>query len=410
MITRKAYGISSELGELTTASHIVESKGKTLYNSGTTFFEVTCSREKFKSIRFKELCLDYSTDTSTRKTADRLNRIRLEEKGISPTTYRNIIEREGAAIQERMTEKCESSLKCNGFDNNGTLAESGAFAPNEGRHIDQAVIESAAIDLNIWDYNASDYESPIETTYVSVDDVGVKRQTETRPKDEGVQQPKRVDNTVVHVQSGRKRYILNSASIVNGLKMLVGFLLFNGLLNRQMVIFADGARDINNAVSKMLHYANYKVILDWYHLEKKCKEQLSMALRGSKIRNEFLDELLPCLWFGNVRGAIKLLSAIDPQKVRNYDVINYLVGYLERVHDTIPCYALRKQLGLRNSSNQGEKANDLIVSNRQKHNGMSWSNDGSEAFATVAAALHNGEMLSWLHRRDIGFNLRDNAA
>ena len=147
--------------------------------------------------------------------------------------------------------------------------------------------------------------------------------------------------------------------------MLIGFLLSNGLLKKQIVVFADGAKEINNAVLKMLHFANCKIILDWYHLEKKFKEQLSMALRGSKIRNAFLGELLPCLWFGNVRGAIKLLTAIDPKKVRNFDIINYLIEYLERVHDTIPCYALRKQLGLRNSSNMGEKANDLIVSNRQ---------------------------------------------
>ena len=381
-----------------------------MYNSGISFYESTCSREKFKSSRFKELCLDYSTDTSTRKAADRLNRLRLETKGISPTTYRNTIENEGAAIQERMAEMCESALISNGFDNDGTLPDTESFMPNKERHIEQAAIESAAIDLNIWDYNASDYELPTETVYVSVDDVGVKRQTEMRPKNEGKQQPKRVDNTVVHVQSGKKSYILNSASIINGLRMLIGFLLFNGLLKKQILIFADGAREINNAVCKMLHFANCKVILDWYHLEKKCMEQLSMALRGSKIRNEFLDELRPFLWFGDVRGAIKLLTDIDPKKVRNFDVINYLVSYLERVHDTIPCYALRKQLGLRNSSNQGEKANDLIVSNRQKHNGMSWSNEGSVTFATVAAALHNDEMHSWLHQNDINFSLMHKAA
>ena len=63
--------------------------------------------------------------------------------------------------------------------------------------------------MNIWEYNAADYELPSETVNVSIDDVGVKRQTETRPKDEKKQQPKRVDNTVVHVQSGKKSYILD---------------------------------------------------------------------------------------------------------------------------------------------------------------------------------------------------------
>jgi len=83
---------------------------------------------------------------------------------------------------------------------------------------------------------------------------------------------------------------------------------------------------------------------------------------------------------------------------------------LERVQHTIPCYALRKQLGLRNSSNIGEKANDMIVSNRQKHNGMSRSNNGSVAFATVSAAFRNNEVNNWVHYRDIDFALKDTAA
>jgi len=399
------YGIESELGQVAAYAHKVTnlSENRAYYHSGAKFFEETSSRERFKSNRFMELALDLSTDVSVRRAAHFLNRLRLEEKGISPTTYRNTVEREGAAIQERMEEKCESALLNNGFDRSGAIVNAEAFMPNDEQHIAQPAIESAAMDLNIWDYDAKDYELPNETVYASIDDVGVKRQTELRPKDEEKQQPKKVDNTVIHVQSGKKSYILNAASIVSGLKMLIGFLLFNGLLKKQIVVFADGAKEINNAVLKMLHFANCKIILDWYHLEKKFKQQLSMALRGSKIRNEFLDELLPCLWFGNVRGAIKLLTTVDPKKVKNFDIINYLTEYLERVHDTIPCYALRKQLGLRNSSNMGEKANDMIVSNRQKHNGMSWSNDGSVTFATVAAASSNNEINTWLYHRDIAF-------
>lgn len=386
------------------------SKNRVYYQSSKTFFEETASLERFKSNRFLELACNLSTDVSVRRAVYFLNRMRLEEKGISPTTYRNMIEREGAAMQKQMAQKCEAALLGNGFDGNGAIQDAETFIPDEGRYIEQAVIESATIDLNIWDYNAEDYELPNETVYVSIDDVGVKRQTETRPKDEEKQQPKRVDNTVIHVQSGKKSYILNAISIVSGLPMLIGFLLFNGLLKKQIIIFADGAREINNAVMKMLHFANCRIILDWYHLEKKCKEQLSLALRGSKIRNEFLDELLPCLWFGNIRGAIKLLMDIDPKKVKDFDIINKLIEYLERVQNTIPCYALRAKLGLRNSSNLGEKANDIIVSKRQKHNGMSWSNEGSVAFATVAAALNNNEINTWLFQRDIGFVPIDKAA
>ncbi|HWS83552.1 MAG TPA: hypothetical protein VN207_04770, partial [Ktedonobacteraceae bacterium] len=69
----------------------------------------------------------------------------------------------------------------------------------------------------------------------------------------------------------------------------------------------------------------------------------------------------------------------------------------------IPCYALRKKLGLRTSSNPVEKANDLMVSTRQKHNGMSWSPDGSTCLATLTALRHNDEHMQWLRHRDIPF-------
>ena len=357
-----------------------------------------------------ELAIDFSTDVSVRRATHFLNRIRHENKGISPTTYRNTIEREGIAIQERIEQKCKSVLLSNGFDCNGVLSENKTFMPNESLHVEQPIIESAAIELNIWEYNAIDYELSSESVNVSIDDVGVKRQTETRPKDETKHQSKKVNNTVIHVQFGKESYTLNAASIASCLKMLIGFLLLNGLLKKQIVIFADGARNINSLVRKLLHFANFKIILDWYHLEKKFKEELSRALRNREIRNEFFEEIRPFLWYGNVSGAIKLLKNIDPKKVKNVDTINYLMEYLERVQDTIPCYALRKQLGLRNSSNLGEKANDMLVSSRQKHNGMSWSNNGSLAFATLAATSRNSEVNRWLHQGDISFTLVDDAA
>ena len=409
IIIPKPYGISSELGEINTTTHTVETNGKTVYNSGAAFFESTASRERFKSNRLKELILDFSTDTSNRNAANRLNRIRLEEKGIGATTYRNIVEREGAAIQNQIEQKCEKALLDNGFSINGELLEGTDFTPNEHQHIEQAAIEHAAIKLKIWEYNAADYELPTETVNVSLDDVCVKRQTETRPGDKETQ-PKKVNNTVLHVQASNTSYILNAASLFGGIKLLIGFLLSNGLLNKHIVIFADGARNINAAVLKMLRFANYKIILDWYHVKKKCQELLSMALKGSKTRNEFLDGFLGYLWFGNIDGAIKQLQNIDPKKIKNNDYIITLTDYLERVRVYVPCYALRKELGLRNSSNRGEKANDTIVANRQKHNGMSWSDNGSVAFATVAAASHNREIKRWTHNQTISLELRKNVA
>ena len=199
---------------------------------------------------------------------------------------------------------------------------------------------------------------------------------------------------------------MSSDSVSTCLRLVLGLLIFNGLLRKQIVIFADGAKSINSAIQKILPFLNFKIILDWYHLEKKFYEQMGMALKGSKIKNEFLkDKLLPCLWFGNVDGAIKVLQNIDAKIVRNADVITYLIGYLERVREYIPCYALRKELGLRNSSGVGEKSNDITVAKRQKHNGMSWSDSGSIAFGAVASTTYNGQIENWIHNSDVSLVL-----
>ena len=70
-----------------------------------------------------------------------------------------------------------------------------------------------------------------------------------------------------------------------------------------------------------------------------------------------------------------------------------------------PILPIRKQLGLRNSSNIGEKMNDLIVSVRQKNNGMSWSKPGSVALASVTALKRNKEHKRWFENGDLEFKL-----
>jgi hypothetical protein len=350
--------------------------------------------------------LKFATFASTRISTGLLNRIRHEEKGAIVTTYRNFVESEGRKIQEHIENKCDDVLQNSGFmEKEGVYEPPQEFEPDEPEHISQPVAEWASITAGVWNYNAQDYE--FDAVNVSIDDVGVKRQTEMRPKNGSKEQPKRVQTTVAHIQYGMKSYILSSDSVSACLRLVLGLLIFNGLLRKQIVIFADGARSINSAVIKMIPFLNFKIILDWYHLEKKFYEQMGMALKGAKIKNEFLkDKLLPCLWFGNVDGAVKALQNIDTKIVRNTEVITYLIGYLERVREYIPCYAMRKKLGLRNSSGIGEKCNDITVAKRQKHNGMSWSDSGSIASGAVAAATYNGQIENWIHNYDISLDLK----
>jgi hypothetical protein len=49
--------------------------------------------------------------------------------------------------------------------------------------------------------------------------------------------------------------------------------------------------------------------------------------------------------------------------------------------------------------------NDLIVSDRQKNNGMSWSKQGSVALASVTSMKRNGEAKIWFEKGELEFKL-----
>ena len=62
-------------------------------------------------------------------------------------------------------------------------------------------------------------------------------------------------------------------------------------------------------------------------------------------------------------------------------------------------------LKLRISSNRVEKANDLVVAMRQKHNGMAWSEKGSSALAVITASMINGEIEEWITKQKISYRM-----
>ena len=126
-------------------------------------------------------------------------------------------------------------------------------------------------------------------------------------------------------------------------------------------------------------------------------------MKGKRIRNTVLEELLALLWIGRVNLAIGYLRSLHPGDVKDTEQIEKLIGYFSRNLSFIPCYALRQKLGLRVSSNPVEKANDLLVSNRQKHHGMSWSADGSNSLAILTSVRRNSEHMHWLRHHEITF-------
>ena len=112
---------------------------------------------------------------------------------------------------------------------------------------------------------------------------------------------------------------------------------------------------------------------------------------------------MPLLWYGLTNRAIHVLENIESVYIKNEEKLRKLISYLERNREIIPCYGIRKKLGLPNSSAPGEKMNDLIVSSRQKHNGMSWSPNGSLALATLTNAKLNKEKDIWMREGKLRF-------
>ena len=96
-----------------------------------------------------------------------------------------------------------------------------------------------------------------------------------------------------------------------------------------------------------------------------------MGIKGSKDEKQRIKkELASILWTGRHQNAINYLESLKKSQVRNSVKIEELKDYIRRKSPNLTCYALRHELKLRISSNRVEKANDLVVATRQKHNGM----------------------------------------
>ena len=117
--------------------------------------------------------------------------------------------------------------------------------------------------------------NPDECIYISIDDVGVKHQKDTR-KDGGTKDGKVVENTVIHVQSKEGTYVITDVGMRKAFILLMAYLFLNNLLeNRYIYFFSDGAQNIRASIEEFFKpLCPYKLMLDWYHLEKRMTELL----------------------------------------------------------------------------------------------------------------------------------------
>jgi Uncharacterised protein family (UPF0236) len=165
---------------------------------------------------------------------------------------------------------------------------------------------------------------------------------------------------------------------------------------RRLLVLGDGAAWIR-AWFESLGISLKMMILCWWHLRKRCYEQMSSAGGPKDRRRAFEKQLLGQLWEGKVNAAIELLNGAL-EWVRNPAAVEELITYLEKRRAYIPDYQQRQRAGLWIASTRVEKYNDWAVSARCKHQGMSWSPQGVLALAALEAARRNGELDAW--RRD----------
>jgi hypothetical protein len=120
----------------------------------------------------------------------------------------------------------------------------------------------------------------------------------------------------------------------------------------------------------------------------------------------YASRIKSAIYYGNIDEAINYIRHISPDDTQSLKKLEELIEYFEYRRDMIPCYALRKKAGLKNSSNSSELCNELLVSGRQKvDERMHWGEDGSAALASLTAIFVNRAEKRWFSKRQVKFEM-----
>ena len=150
-----------------------------------------------------------------------------------------------------------------------------------------------------------------------------------------------------------------------------------------VVALSDGARSIKQDLQAVFG-GQVTHILDWYHLQAKVCQMMTMIAPHKAAKQASNEILLHALWHGETDKALTHLRGLTPKNAAKRDE---LVGYLEKNRTTIIDYERRQKAHKVIGSGRMEKQNDVVVAQRQKRKGMSWSKQGSLSLALVTANL-----------------------
>jgi hypothetical protein len=441
--------VDGEVGRFTFKTYDVKGENQKPIFEGIQMFPTRKGRQWYPTCGFKAIALIYgAAQRSYRQTINVLNLNRRQEVGGTPlNTLCDVAQTEGLKVLDFLTRKTESIFKNHEFNSEGVpeancsvikqIPDACYLEPEQLQPALNAVCEEmtrkglSAEDLETVRQTIVDnkvYEKPEQCVYIHIDDVGVKEQKQHRDKKNLVEQStvqsedttnkeaivnqesatkdKRptVQNTVARIEQSGNSFTLTSKSVAEILRYVLAFLLNNVLLGVNIKVCTDGKRSLQDAIVNFFPWlTKLSLLLDWFHLVKKFKEDLSIACKGREIRNRHLKQLVTLLWFGLVDRAKTYLAAIPSTDIKDSKAIDRLSGYLERNRKWIPCYAMRSKLKLPNSSNPVERCNNLVTARRQKHHGMSWSENGSYALTALSAVTINNATDQWVDQRTLPF-------
>lgn len=242
------------------------------------------------------------------------------------------------------------------------------------------------------------YEKESKEVVLMMDDVGVKAQKPHKKVERIGTDAKRLDTTVVLVADTKAHYHYATKGINKAGETI--YSIENAIIDTvckhhditnpvPIVAITDGARSIR-LVLQTVFGMSVCIILDWYHLQLKLKNLMSMIARNKEDKLLFINHLKEFLWIGNVAEALIYIDNID--RVKNQEKKQELRDYLEKHKVEIINYGLRQVANKTIGSGRGEKANDIVVAHRQKKKGMAWSRSGSSSLAIVKVNRINQQM------------------
>jgi hypothetical protein len=138
---------------------------------------------------------------------------------------------------------------------------------------------------------------------------------------------------------------------------------------RSLLVVSDGASWIRTFFQEQLTaFPQAEMLLDWYHLAKKCRELAARICPEQDRRRLLVRRLLRALWGGHVPRAVRVLTRWRRQAAER-EAVDTLCTYLEARAQGIPDYRTRRRQQRYIGSGLGEKANDRLVVRRQKRHG-----------------------------------------